>query len=476
MAHEQPPHLFSGDDDDIDSTFGDDDKSTTTLDPEELHTTCIYGREYTSAYEGACSCTPTDDKYRGVIDSKYWSATEEPGWSLHLAPLKENIQVLLLIDHWAIDPKVGGPRTCDTGTNGSNSFVTVNSMIAIETGPGVPGLSTTFVLATTRGSLPNELKPKPLPHTSYYSKTTINESPVNVTPTTVERSEKARLSVRPSSESCVAETPTNSPRDTLGDDGKGTLVADELEERLARIAAQAERNPKQSTHQQSFTRASRNLRPGDDYDTYDRSLEDPTSPRVARATSLICGLPCHPCPGGNSDTRDTQYDTDTETAVESDDDCETAIGSDSDNYISVEDTDSDLEDDIGSDEDLYQPLLEILYRSYSDDQREKLMKAIFVDQLVTKARIDPRRDLKGLCGSGYARELAEGIGKQLALKVDGLSTTAILDTALNRQQEWSRPLSSIEQSIILQEDLDQANKALRESRRGTGFPFLSGFL
>lgn len=26
--------------------------------------------------------------------SRYWGATEEPGWSLHLAPLKENIQVL----------------------------------------------------------------------------------------------------------------------------------------------------------------------------------------------------------------------------------------------------------------------------------------------------------------------------------------------------------------------------------------------
>ncbi|RSL44197.1 hypothetical protein CEP54_014775 [Fusarium duplospermum] len=110
MAHEQPPHLFSGDDDDIDSTFDDDDKSTTTLDPEELYTTCIYGPQYTSAYEGTCSwsvdcsltaswltrsiTTPTDDKYQRVMSSKYWSAMEEPGWSLHLAPLKENIQGL----------------------------------------------------------------------------------------------------------------------------------------------------------------------------------------------------------------------------------------------------------------------------------------------------------------------------------------------------------------------------------------------
>ncbi|KAJ4177383.1 hypothetical protein NW767_015138, partial [Fusarium falciforme] len=92
MAHEQPPHLFPGDDDDIESTFGDDAKSTTTLDPEELCTKYIYRREYTSAYEGACSCTPTDDKYQRVMNSNYWSATEEPGWSLHLAPLKENIQ------------------------------------------------------------------------------------------------------------------------------------------------------------------------------------------------------------------------------------------------------------------------------------------------------------------------------------------------------------------------------------------------
>jgi hypothetical protein len=91
MAHEQPPHLFPShrtepDDDDIDSTFGDDDKSTTTLDPEELCTKYIYGRKYTSAYEGACSwsvdcfltarwltrsiSTPTDDKYQEVMDSK----------------------------------------------------------------------------------------------------------------------------------------------------------------------------------------------------------------------------------------------------------------------------------------------------------------------------------------------------------------------------------------------------------------------
>ncbi|KAJ4175891.1 hypothetical protein NW755_014706 [Fusarium falciforme] len=73
MAYEQPPHLFPGDGsepDDTDLTFDDDDKSTTTLDPEELHPTYIYDREYTSAYEGACSCTPTDDKYQQVMDSK----------------------------------------------------------------------------------------------------------------------------------------------------------------------------------------------------------------------------------------------------------------------------------------------------------------------------------------------------------------------------------------------------------------------
>lgn len=89
MAYEQPPHLFPGDGsepDDTDLTFDDDDKSTTTLDPEELHPTYIYDREYTSAYEGACSwsvdcfltarwltrsiSTPTDDKYQQVMDSK----------------------------------------------------------------------------------------------------------------------------------------------------------------------------------------------------------------------------------------------------------------------------------------------------------------------------------------------------------------------------------------------------------------------
>lgn len=55
MAHKQPPYLFPGDDADIDSNFDDDDTSTTTIDPEELNTACIYGREYTSAYEGASS-------------------------------------------------------------------------------------------------------------------------------------------------------------------------------------------------------------------------------------------------------------------------------------------------------------------------------------------------------------------------------------------------------------------------------------
>ncbi|RSL43385.1 hypothetical protein CEP54_015103 [Fusarium duplospermum] len=129
MAHEQPPHLFPGDrsepddddDDIIDSTFGDDDKSTTTLDPEELHMLYVYGREYTSAYVGACSCTPTDDKYRGVMDSKYRSATEEPGWSLHLAPLKENIQLVLDIGtgigSWAIQFAETHPSSTVIGTD-----------------------------------------------------------------------------------------------------------------------------------------------------------------------------------------------------------------------------------------------------------------------------------------------------------------------------------------------------------------------
>ncbi|KAJ3455374.1 hypothetical protein MRS44_013974 [Fusarium solani] len=83
MAHEQPPYLFPSDgsepddEDDTDLTFGDDDKSTTTLDPEELHPTYIYDREYTSTYEGACSCTPTDDKYQQVLEC-YGGAWLEP--------------------------------------------------------------------------------------------------------------------------------------------------------------------------------------------------------------------------------------------------------------------------------------------------------------------------------------------------------------------------------------------------------------
>ncbi|KAI8710572.1 hypothetical protein NCS52_01557400 [Fusarium sp. LHS14.1] len=41
-----------------------------------------------------------------AMDSKYWSAAEEPDWSLHLAPLKDNIQLVLDIGtgtgSWAI--------------------------------------------------------------------------------------------------------------------------------------------------------------------------------------------------------------------------------------------------------------------------------------------------------------------------------------------------------------------------------------
>ncbi|RSL85069.1 hypothetical protein CEP52_016259 [Fusarium oligoseptatum] len=127
-------------------------------------------------------------------------------------------------------------------------------------------------------------------------------------------------------------------------------------------------------------------------------------------------------PSGGQRDPDIDGETDTDAATA------TAIGTDTDSYTSVEGDindgpDGDLEDDSDSNENLPQPLLETLYGSSSDHEREELMQAIRVDQLVTKAPIDPRRDLKGLCWPGiqrYTRELAEGIGKQLALEVAGL--------------------------------------------------------
>ncbi|RSL93786.1 hypothetical protein CDV31_014576 [Fusarium ambrosium] len=75
-----PDHTSDCDDnDDADSTFWEDCISaTTSLDPDTIQKIDIYGREYTSVYEGVCSCTPTDKKYQRVMEYKDLIGMEEP--------------------------------------------------------------------------------------------------------------------------------------------------------------------------------------------------------------------------------------------------------------------------------------------------------------------------------------------------------------------------------------------------------------
>ncbi|KAI8710788.1 hypothetical protein NCS52_01538700 [Fusarium sp. LHS14.1] len=186
--------------------------------------------------------------------------------------------------------------------------------------------------------------------------------------------------------------------------------------------------------------------------TIERSEKVWPSIQADQETPPICSLARQPSLSGNSDPQDRQHDTDTETAVESDSDDDTAV-----------------EGDVDTDDDkLYQPWLETLHNRCPKHTIEELMKAIFVDQLVNRTRIDPWRELKRVDDLGmhrYAWKLAEDIRRQLALEVTGLSTKAILDTALNQHQTWARPLRSIEQPRIFQEDLDQADKALVECEK-----------
>ncbi|RMI98404.1 hypothetical protein CDV36_016153, partial [Fusarium kuroshium] len=379
-------------------------------------------------------------------------------------------------------------------------------------------------LATTRRFLDKRHKPTPLPTAFRCSETTLNASAGNPSSKTFECSEEGWSNAQLRPVLSPPATPTNSSRHSLdgGENAppKGQAFAvDKLKERLARIVAGMERSHQQpprqqrssisviptstqtkntfSRQQQPFIRALPNRiwslvlglsyhpRPDDDSGACCRSPEDPTPLRAAPETPSVCGLARQPSLGSNSDPQDSQHDIDVETIVDSDSDSATAVESDSGSYTSIEDegeddtrrdisdntdaddtdTDDDLEDDISNDDNLCQLLLETVYRCFPEHVIEELMKAIFVDQLVNKTSLDPRRDLERLCSpgiQGYARELAEGIGKQLALEVSGLSTEAILDTALNQHQTWARPLRGIEQPRIFRGDLDQANKALKE--------------
>lgn len=363
-------------------------------------------------------------------------------------------------------------------------------------------------LATTRRFIDKHHLPTSLPTAFLCGETTLNASAANPSSKTFESSEEGWPNAQLRPVLSLPATPIDSSRHSL-DDGenaapKGQAFAvDKLKERLARIVARMERSHQQPPHQQQpFHRAlpnriwslvlrlSHHPRPDDDSGACYRSPEDRTSLRAAPVPPPVCGLVRQPSLGSNSDPQDSQHDTDIETIVDSDSDGATAVESDGDSYTSVEgegdtrrdindntdadetDTDDDLEDDISNDDNLGQPLLETLYHCSPKNVIEELMKAIFVDQLVNKTNLDPRRDLERLYGLGvqeYAQELAEGIGKQLALEVSGLSTEAILDKALNQHQTWARPLRGIGQPTIFRGDLDQANKALKkceEHRRG----------
>lgn len=339
-------------------------------------------------------------------------------------------------------------------------------------------------LATTRRFLDKHHKSTSLPTAFLCSETTLDASAANPSSKTFECSEEGWSNAQLRPVLSLAATPTNSSRHSL-DDGenaapKGQAFAvDKLKERLARIVARMERSHQQPPHQQQpFIRAppnriwslilrlSHHPRPDDDSGACYRSPEDPTPLRAAPEIPPICGLARQPSLGGNSDPQDRQHDTGIETTVESDSDSDTAVEGDSDSDTAVEyDVDTD-------DDNLCQPLLETLHRRHPKDEIRELMKAIFVHQLVNKTRIDPLRELKRAGRLGiqrYAWKLAEDIGKQLALEVAGLSTEAILDTALNQHQTWARPSRSIEQPRIFRRDLDQANKALKECeqhRRG----------
>ncbi|RSL57557.1 hypothetical protein CEP51_014225 [Fusarium floridanum] len=171
---------------------------------------------------------------------------------------------------------------------------------------------------------------------------------------------------------------------------------------------------------------------------------------------------------------DCEIDTDIDTTTEADTNIEapseTDINSDtSSGYVSDSidggeaNTDGYPEDDTDGEGDLHIPLHEYILIHRPKEKREELMYAVFVHQFVTKGRIDPRPDLEGLIEldlQGYTHELVECIAKQLALGTDGMSTTAILDKAMDQYKTWHRPLGRIEEPVMLQKDFDEVETAL----------------
>ncbi|KAI8648078.1 hypothetical protein NCS56_01539400 [Fusarium sp. Ph1] len=175
--------------------------------------------------------------------------------------------------------------------------------------------------ATTGDSLDKHPKAPSLPAASLCSKTTLDESAVNIPPKTFECSEEGWPDAQPRLVPSLAATPTDSFRHSLDDGEKvapegSAFAVDKLNGRLARIVGRTETNHKQpAPQQQPFIRASHRIwslirrllchpRPDDAPDICDRSLKDSASFRAAQDAPRVHGLACRLCPDGNSDTQD----------------------------------------------------------------------------------------------------------------------------------------------------------------------------
>ncbi|RMJ02203.1 hypothetical protein CDV36_015527 [Fusarium kuroshium] len=177
------------------------------------------------------------------------------------------------------------------------------------------------VPATTGGSLDKYPKAPSLPTASLCSKTTLDESAVNLPSETFECSEEGWPDAQPRLVPSLAATPTNSFRHSLDDGEKiapegSAFAVDKLNEKFARIVRRAEINHKQpAPQQQPFIRASHRIwslirrllchpHPDDAPDICDRSLKDSASFRATQDAPRVHALACHLCPDGNSNTQD----------------------------------------------------------------------------------------------------------------------------------------------------------------------------
>ncbi|RSL47957.1 hypothetical protein CEP54_013143 [Fusarium duplospermum] len=112
-----PDHTSDCDDnDDADSTFWEDCISaTTSLGPEAIQKIDIYGREYTSVYEGQSISTPTDKKYQRVMEYKDLLGMGEPCKIIRRALQNGFIQVFSR-QLSVVDVLTFGQRVLDVGT------------------------------------------------------------------------------------------------------------------------------------------------------------------------------------------------------------------------------------------------------------------------------------------------------------------------------------------------------------------------